>query len=156
MSFWNPRKLFTQSNVVTRDVVAWKYFPHYWPFVRGIHWSPQGSCHKGPVMCTFDIFCCQFELAVKQTAILLVTLDAMMIIDCLFINEYDCPNLISTHSKASPTDSDVVWRFSYQSKKRKISNIRYTKSQNFNDSRLVLQLSLPNPLKPGVKSRMEM
>ena len=27
-----------------------------------------------------------------------------------------------------------------------------TKSQHFNISRLVLQLSLPNPLKPGVKS----
>ena len=34
---------------------------------------------------------------------------------------------------------------------RKISNIRRTKSQNLNDSRLVLQLSLPNLLKPGVK-----
>ena len=32
---------------------------------------------------------------------------------------------------------------------RKISNIRRTKSQNLNDSRLVLQLSLPNPLKTG-------
>ena len=35
-----------------------------------------------------------------------------------------------------------------------ISNMRCTQSQNSNDSRLVLQLSLPNPLKPGVKSRM--
>ena len=39
---------------------------------------------------------------------------------------------------------------------RKISNISHTKSQNLNDSRLVFQLSLPNPLKPGVKSRMKM
>ena len=35
-------------------------------------------------------------------------------------------------------------------------NISYTKSQNLNVSRPVLQLSLPNPLKPGVKSRMKM
>ena len=21
------------------DVIKWKYFPRYWPFVRGIHWS---------------------------------------------------------------------------------------------------------------------
>ena len=35
----------------------------------------------------------------------------------------------------------------------KISNISHTKSQNFNDSRLVWQLFLPNSLKPGVKSR---
>ena len=39
---------------------------------------------------------------------------------------------------------------------RKISNISRTKSQNLNDSRIVLQLSLPNPLKSGVKSRMKM
>ena len=34
---------------------------------------------------------------------------------------------------------------------RKISNIRRTKFQNLNVSHLVLQLSLPNPWKPGVK-----
>ena len=39
---------------------------------------------------------------------------------------------------------------------RQISNIRRTKPHNLNDSRLVLQLTLPNPLKPGVKSRMKM
>ena len=39
---------------------------------------------------------------------------------------------------------------------RKISNIRRTKSPNLTVSRLVLQLSLPNPMKPGVKSRMKM
>ena len=36
---------------------------------------------------------------------------------------------------------------------RKISNRCRTKSQN--DSRLILQLSSPNPLEPGVKSRNE-
>ena len=39
---------------------------------------------------------------------------------------------------------------------RKISNIRRTKWPNLNVSCLVLQLSLPNPMKPGVKSRMKM
>ena len=39
---------------------------------------------------------------------------------------------------------------------RKLSNIRRTKFQNFNDSRLVLQLFLSYPLKPGVKSRMKL
>ena len=39
---------------------------------------------------------------------------------------------------------------------RKISNIRHTKSPNWNVSHLVLQLHLPNPMKPGVKSRMNM
>ena len=36
------------------------------------------------------------------------------------------------------------------------SNIRHTKSHNLNVSCRIMQLSLPNPLKPGVKSRMKM
>ena len=39
---------------------------------------------------------------------------------------------------------------------QKISNIRCTKSQNLNDSHLILQSPLLNPLKPGLKSRMKM
>ena len=39
---------------------------------------------------------------------------------------------------------------------RKISNIRRTKSQNLNDSHLVLKSSLPNPFKPGVELIMKM
>ena len=29
------------------DVIKWKHFPHYWPFVREIHRSPVNSLHKG-------------------------------------------------------------------------------------------------------------
>ena len=29
------------------DVIKWKHFPRYWPFVRGIHRSPMNSPHKG-------------------------------------------------------------------------------------------------------------
>ena len=29
------------------DVIKWKHLPRYWPFVRGIHWSPVNSPHKG-------------------------------------------------------------------------------------------------------------
>ena len=39
---------------------------------------------------------------------------------------------------------------------RKISNLRRTESPNLNVSCLVLQLPLPNPMKPGVQSRMKM
>ena len=28
-------------------VVKWKHFPRKWPIVRGIHWSPVNSWHKG-------------------------------------------------------------------------------------------------------------
>ena len=42
------------------DVMKWKHFPRYWPFVRGIHRSPVNSPHKGqwrgalifPLICT--------------------------------------------------------------------------------------------------------
>ena len=29
------------------NVIKWKHFPHYWPFVWGIHQSPVNSPHKG-------------------------------------------------------------------------------------------------------------
>ena len=44
----------------------------------------------------------------------------------------------------------------WQNMYRKISNISRTKSKNLNDSRLVLPLSLLNPLKAGDKERMNM
>ena len=47
--------------------------------------------------------------------------------------------------------STWYWLASWINDYRKISNIRHTKSQNLNDSRLVLQSFLPNLLKPGVK-----
>ena len=37
------------SGFVTKhdDVIKWKHFPRYWPFVRGNHRSPVNSPHKG-------------------------------------------------------------------------------------------------------------
>ena len=29
------------------NVIKWKHFPRYWPYVRGIHRSPVNSPHKG-------------------------------------------------------------------------------------------------------------
>ena len=29
------------------DIIKWKHFPRYWPFVRGIHRPPVNSPHKG-------------------------------------------------------------------------------------------------------------
>ena len=34
-------------NYIHDDVIKWKHFPRYWPFVRGIHRSPLNSPHKG-------------------------------------------------------------------------------------------------------------
>ena len=52
--------------------------------------------------------------------------------------------------------SNLEKEFNENREYHKIFNIRHTKFQNLNDSHLVLQLSLPNPLKPGVKLRMKM
>ena len=42
------------------DVIKWKHFPHYWPFVRGIHWWPLDFPHKGlwcgALMFFFDLY----------------------------------------------------------------------------------------------------
>ena len=39
--------LFFVSISIHDDVIKWKHFPHYWPFVRGIHRSPVNSPLKG-------------------------------------------------------------------------------------------------------------
>ena len=36
-----------ERNAHHDDVIKWKHFSHYWPFVRGIHRSPVNSPHKG-------------------------------------------------------------------------------------------------------------
>ena len=42
------------------DVIKWKHFPRYWPFVRGIDRSLVNSPHQSPVTRSFDVF---FDLA---------------------------------------------------------------------------------------------
>ena len=37
------------------DVIKWKHFPRYWPFLRGIHRSPEFPAHR-PVTRSFDVF----------------------------------------------------------------------------------------------------
>ena len=41
------------------DVIKWKHFPRYWPFVRGIHRWPVNSPHKGQWRgaLTFSLIC---------------------------------------------------------------------------------------------------
>ena len=40
-------KLYTKLFLWHDDVIKWKYFPRYWPFVREIHRSPVNFPHKG-------------------------------------------------------------------------------------------------------------
>ena len=41
------------------DVIKWKHFPRYWPFVRGIHRSPVNFPHKGQwrIVLMFSLNC---------------------------------------------------------------------------------------------------
>ena len=38
---------FRRTNEKHHEVIKWKHFPRYWPFVRGIHPSLVNSPHKG-------------------------------------------------------------------------------------------------------------
>ena len=44
---WCVASPFANTFVLHDDVIKWKHFPRYWPFVRGIHRSPVNSPHKG-------------------------------------------------------------------------------------------------------------
>ena len=49
----NPSTLFLVSQINPYDdVMTWKHSSHNWPFVRGIHRSPEESSHKGHVAVT--------------------------------------------------------------------------------------------------------
>ena len=43
-----PANQFPHTKIRHDDVIKWKHFPRYWPFVRGIHRSLVNSPHKGP------------------------------------------------------------------------------------------------------------
>ena len=43
-NLWNRQSIFRWFH---DDVIKWKQFPRYWPFVWGIHRSPVNSPHKG-------------------------------------------------------------------------------------------------------------
>ena len=69
----------------------------------------------------------------------------------LFVKPYPVISSLSLSQSSCLADLDTKhWLPS------NLSNIRRTNSQNLIVSRLVLQLSLCNPLKPGVKLRMKM
>ena len=43
----NSRPWWATNGPHHDDVIKWKHFPRYWPFVRGIHRSTVNSPHKG-------------------------------------------------------------------------------------------------------------
>ena len=46
------------NNRMHDDVIKWKHFPRYWPFVRGIHRTPVNSPHKGQWRGALIFFIC--------------------------------------------------------------------------------------------------
>ena len=44
---WCGKRVHIMTSLRHDDVIKWKHFPRYWPFVRGIHRSPVNSPHKG-------------------------------------------------------------------------------------------------------------
>ena len=53
ISSWLIRLLIDHSPL--DDVIKWKHFPRYWPFVRGIHRSPHKGQWSGALM--FSLIC---------------------------------------------------------------------------------------------------
>ena len=51
------------------DVIKWKHFPRFWPFVRGIHWSSVDSSHKGQWRgaLMFSLICALIKRLRKQS-----------------------------------------------------------------------------------------
>ena len=48
IEYWNTYWIILKiRHNLTCDVITWKHFPRYWPFVRGIHRSPVKSQHRG-------------------------------------------------------------------------------------------------------------
>ena len=46
-SLTRTNKMYYITLIMQDDVIKWKHFPRYWPFVRGIHRSSVNSPHKG-------------------------------------------------------------------------------------------------------------
>ena len=62
------------------DVIKWKHFPRYWPFVRGIHrsrWIPRTKASDTELWC---LLWSAPELTIEQTTVRLVIWDAISII----------------------------------------------------------------------------
>ena len=56
---WNKIDPYFHRSFCHDNVIKWKHFPRYWPFVRGIHRSPVNSPHKGQWRWTlmFSLIC---------------------------------------------------------------------------------------------------
>ena len=47
MKYTSSPQVYDNNSQLHDDVIKWKHFPRYWPFVRGIPRSPVNSPHNG-------------------------------------------------------------------------------------------------------------
>ena len=135
------------------DVIKWKYFPRYWPFVRGIHRSPVNSPHKGPWRgaLMFSLICAWIICWVnnREAGDLRrhCTHYVVIVMTSNFTHQIPKPiNRQHIFIKTNALSYNKEWKINIGVKciESKISNISGTKSPNLNDSRLDLWLSPPN------------
>ena len=64
-----PHPLVWAMGLFHDDVIKWKHFPSYCPFVRGIHRSPVNSPHKGQWRgaLMFSLICASNQRLSKQS-----------------------------------------------------------------------------------------
>ena len=149
----------TPRHVVHDDVIKWKHFPRYWPFVRGIHRSPVNSPHKGQwrgaLVCS--LICAwingwvnnreaadlrrhrtHYNVTAMRCCWLPLLLQLVTCCWCYLLLLLLCfiPMSYRVNSQGQhdfPTDSESSLEVT-----RQTSNISRTKYQNLNVSRLVL------------------
>ena len=68
--YWQypPSASSSACMILHDDVIKWKHFPRYWPFVRGIHRSPANSPHKGKLRAAlmFSLICAWINVWVNN------------------------------------------------------------------------------------------
>ena len=72
---WRHRNVWPDTQ---EDVMIWRHFPHYWPFVRGIHRSPKDFPTKANDAELSCLLLCASKQTVDQRVKLSVSWDAMV------------------------------------------------------------------------------
>ena len=100
--------IFSPDSVVGLWAISFRTL-HYWPFVRGIHWSPMHSSHKGPVQESADVSCIVTHIPtsriVEQTTELPMIWDTMT----LMVRHYCRVDRDLRHSMTSVDCIKALW-----------------------------------------------
>ena len=128
------------------DVTMWKRFPHCSiPWTDILSASCESCFHVNAPDATYDLinvgWC--YCLVVPGKNLLIYNIEKTLWGTHIVYTKVK-------HLQYGAPQRHLFWIY------RQVSNIRRTKSQHLKYSRTVLWLSLPNPLKPDVKSRMKM